>query len=97
VKFWLGVLTAFLVISPIPETDIQYEVFVERIATVEEPVSTPVIDSFVDLHEFERQSDCLWTFLQKNEIEITLDNVITAGYWTDMHGGACSMIGEDDE
>jgi hypothetical protein len=66
-------------------------------AVYDEPDETPYADSLVDWVEVDRQTDCLWTFLQEHEIELTLANVITAGDWTDMHGGACAMIGEDDE
>ena len=60
-------------------------------------VSTPIADSLVDWQELERQTDCLWELLQDTGVEITLDVVLAAGTWTDALGGACFVIGEDDE
>jgi hypothetical protein len=56
------------------------------------PEPTPIVDRLVDWEQVDRDSDCLWDFLQQHRIEITLANVITAGDWTDMHGGACAMM-----
>jgi hypothetical protein len=58
---------------------------------------TPVIDALVDWDEVDRQTDCLWDFLQASGVEITLQTVVAAGAWTDALGGACLVIGEDDE
>jgi hypothetical protein len=60
-------------------------------------VPTPFADSLVDWDEHERQTACLWDFLQAHNIELTLQNVLTAGDWTDMHGGACAMMGDGDD
>ena len=78
------------------------EVFVVTVE-VESPwekalqLETPIADSLVDWVEFERQTDCLWEFLQASGVEITLQTVTAAGTWTDALGGACLVIGEDDE
>jgi hypothetical protein len=59
---------------------------------------TPIADSLVDWDDFDRQSDCLFEWLQGQVgWEITLERVLAAGYWTDALGGACLLIGEDDE
>jgi hypothetical protein len=103
VRFAVGLLFGMLLVQPetvpVAETAWQTVVVLERVevAVVAEVVETPFADSLVDWVEVDRQTDCLWTFLQEHEIELTLANVITAGDWTDMHGGACAMIGEDDE
>jgi len=64
-------------------------------------VETPVIDGLFfteeDWVEIDRQSDCLWKFLQASGVEITLQTVMAAGTWTDALGGACLVIGEDNE
>jgi hypothetical protein len=60
-------------------------------------VETPLLDSLVDWEEVERQTDCLWEFMQAAGVEITLEVVLAAGTWTDALGGACLVIGEDDE
>jgi hypothetical protein len=61
-------------------------------------VKTPVIDELVDWDEVERQTDCLWVFLTEHfGHDITLDRVLAAAAWTDELGGACLVIGEDDE
>jgi hypothetical protein len=76
---------------------------VHRLVTVEvqpdaEPnTPTPVADALVDWDEVDRQTDCLWVLLQREQVEITLEVVIAAGVWTDALGGACRVIGEDDE
>ena len=59
-------------------------------------VPTPIADSLVDWEELERQTDCLWEYLQASGVEITLEIVLAAGTWTDALGGACLVIGEDD-
>ena len=79
-----------------PEATVEY-----RVVTVEvepETFDTPIADALVDWVEHERQSDCLWVFLTDHfGHELTLDRVLAAGAWTDALGGACLVIGEDDE
>jgi hypothetical protein len=60
-------------------------------------VETPLADALVDWVEVERQTDCLWEFMSQADVEITLEVVLAAGTWTDALGGACLVIGEDDE
>jgi hypothetical protein len=65
-------------------------------------VETPVIDGMFftdeDWAEIDRQSDCLFEFIREHVgHDITLEIVLTAGLWTDALGGACLVIGEDDE
>ena len=62
-----------------------------------QPTPTPIADSLIDWDEQERQNLCLWTFLQESGVELTFENVIAAGDWTDALGGACAVIGEYDE
>ena len=59
--------------------------------------STPYADSLTDVEEAERQGACLWEWMRQQGVEFTLDSVMAAGYWTDVQGGACLLIGEDDE
>ena len=86
-----------------PETTVQV---VERVVEVERTwadmaeVETPVIDSLfltdAEIEEIERESDCLFDWLQEQVgWEITLERVLAAGYWTDALGGACYVMGED--
>jgi hypothetical protein len=63
----------------------------------EPDVETPYADSLVDWVELDRQTDCLWTLLQDAGVDLTLEVVLAAGTWSDALGGACLMIGEDDE
>jgi hypothetical protein len=104
VKFWLGVLFSILVISPIPEVFAVIDTEVDVVETkvidvpsVYDSTPTPVIDSMIDWEEQDRQNECLWLYLQQLGWEITFDNVILAGSWADANGGACLLIGEDDE
>jgi hypothetical protein len=70
---------------------------IEVIVEVESSVETPYADSLIDWDEINRQDDCLWTFLRDSELEITFEMVWAAGVLTDALGGACRVIGEDDE
>ena len=67
------------------------------IRTVEVVTETPFADGLIDWDEQERQSDCLWTFMQEAELELTFEMVWSAGEVADALGGACYLIGEDDE
>ena len=58
---------------------------------------TPISDSLVDWEQVERETDCLWEFLQDHfGRDITLDRVLAAGYWTGELGGACALTGDTD-
>ena len=96
-KFWAGVFFTLLVVSPKTEIVTEYQTIVRHEEVQLEWEDTPVLDSRVDWEEHERQSVCLWDYLKEQEIEINLWNVLVAGDYTDMMGGACFLIGEDDE
>jgi len=96
VKFALGIAFTMLTVAPTPVETVWVETVV-RTVEVERKVETPIADSLVDWDEHERQSKCLWVFLQDSGVELTLNTVIAAGDWTDALGGACKVIGEDDE
>jgi hypothetical protein len=72
-----------------------YDIIVRSAPAVE--AATPIADSLVDWDEHERQTECLWKFLGAHGVELTLQTVLAAGDWTDALGGACQVIGEDDE
>lgn len=95
-RFWVGVLFALLVLDPLPVTVTEYDYMVTVIEVERQRTPTPILDSLVDWDKAEAQADCLWTFLQENNIDITLRNVLAAGEWTDINGGACALIGEQD-
>jgi hypothetical protein len=97
-KFWLGVFTTLLVVAPIPVIVTHYETVVQEVEVQPERVDTPILDSLVkDWDEVERQSDCLFLYLQEHlGYDITLEAVIHAGAWLDILGGPCLVIGEDD-
>lgn len=92
----MGVLFALLVLDPLPVTVTEYDYMVTVIEVEAQHTPTPILDSLVDWDEAEAQINCLWTFLQESNIEITLRNVLAAGEWTDINGGACALIGEQD-
>jgi len=99
VRFWLGVLTSLLVVSPSTVEVPYYETFVREVEVQPEWVETPIIDSMItdeEWVEIERQSLCLYDYLKVHDIDITLENVLTVGDYTDIMGGACYLIGEDD-
>lgn len=96
-KFWYGVFVTLLLISPNPSTVTHYETVVREVEVEREWADTPIADSLVDWTDFEKETDCLWEFLQAHVgYNITLDAVLAAGYWTDILGGACAVIGEED-
>jgi len=96
-KFWVGVFATLLVISPDSTVVTHYETVVREVEIEREWADTPILDSLVDWDEVDRQTDCLWEFLQAHVgYNITLDAVLAAGYWTDILGGACAVIGEED-
>jgi hypothetical protein len=59
-----------------------------------EPAPNPDVDLLIDWDEVDRQTECLWRFLQQAEVELTLQSVLAAGEWTDALGGACHVMGE---
>jgi hypothetical protein len=101
-RFSVGLAVGGLVVwlgtpGPASITDYQVVTRTETVEVVEADVPTPFADSLVDWDRVEAETDCLWEFLQRHGIELTLSNVLTAGDWVDMHGGACAMMeGEDD-
>lgn len=72
-----------------------------QVVTVEvkpEPKPTPYADSLVDFDALERETDCLWVILQDTfGHEITMERVTAAAMWTHELGGACAVIGDDDD
>ena len=68
-----------------------------RTVVVEPETVTPFADSLIDWDEQDRQSDCLWTFMQDSELELTLEMECSSAEVADALGGACYLIGEDDE
>lgn len=94
-KFWLGVLVTLLVFAPREVAGAtQYQVIVRELPAKRE-VAPADIDS-VSVREAERQGLCLWEFMSRRGLDITLENVLVSGEWTDINGGACYLIGEDD-
>jgi hypothetical protein len=78
-----------------PVTVSQPDVII-RTVEVEPETVTPFADSLIDWDEQERQSDCLWTFMQDSELELSLEMVWAAGEVADALGGACYLIGEHE-
>lgn len=80
------------------EPQVVYRVVTVEVVPEPEPwVETPLADALIDWDEHDRQTDCLWELLQREQVEITFEVVIAAGVWTDALGGACRVIGDDDE
>lgn len=98
-KFWAGVVFTLLVVSPRTEvvSTTEYQTIVRTVEVKPKWKPTPVLDSLIDVEEEDRQGHCLWYYMRENNIEITLWNVIVSGDYADMMGGACYLIGEDDE
>ena len=97
-KFWIGVFTSLLVMSPTTVVVTEYETIIHEVEREREWVETPILDSFVDFDEVDRQADCLFEYLRQHVgWEITLERVLAAAEWTDTLGGACLVIGVDSE
>jgi hypothetical protein len=79
--------------------EVAYQVVtVEVEPEVRVPAPTPIADSLVDWEELERDTDCLWVILQEHfGWDITMERVTAGALWTHELGGACYLIGEDDE
>ena len=73
-----------------------HQVFVREV-TPEWDAYTFAVDARLDLDELDRQGHCLWEFMREHGVEVTLENVFVVGDYTDVMGGACYLIGEDDE
>ena len=94
----MGVLITLLVVAPTTVIVTEYETIVREVEYKPEWVETPILDSLVDFDEVDRQSDCLFEFLRSHVgYDITLERVLAAAEWTDSLGGACLVIGVDDE
>ena len=95
-RFAAGVLFALLAFHPREVTTTEYQVIVVEVEAERPPAESPVIDELInfDIEESERQSDCLWHLLRYWQLEITLDNVLIAGAWADLHDGPCAMMEE---
>jgi hypothetical protein len=95
-KFWVGVFTTLLVVAPTPVIVTHYETVVKEVEVQPERVDTPILDSLLtdeDWERIDRESDCLFEFLQLHVgWDITLDAVLAGGYWTDTLGGACLVM-----
>jgi hypothetical protein len=98
-----AVLTGAVALVLWPEPQLVVERVVEQVevevpATWEDhlQVETPAIDSLLtdeDWAEIDRESDCLFEFLQHHVgWDITLEAVMAAGDWTDVLGGACAVL-----
>jgi hypothetical protein len=93
VRFAAGLLAGVALMMLLPA-----EVPVETVVALHvDELGTPYADSLTDVDEAERQGACLWAWMNEQGVEFTLDSVMAAGYWTDVQGGACLLIGEDDE
>jgi hypothetical protein len=77
--------------AAVPEVQV-----IVREVTVEVEVEPKPVNDRIDWDEVERQTDCLWAFMQEQGLELTFDMVWAAGEVTDALGGACLVIGEDE-
>jgi hypothetical protein len=78
-----------------PQT--HYQVVVQTVEVEVPSGQTPVIDSMIDWEKQDKENECLWNFMQEFELEITFDMVWAAGKVTDALGGACLVMGDNDE
>ena len=100
VKFWAGFLFAAFTLNPLPEpgthtTDVWVVTETVRVQVEWEP--TPYADSLVDWDRQAAEEECLWLLLKAGGWDITYKNVVTLSDWAALNGGACGMLGEDDD
>jgi hypothetical protein len=76
---------------------VEYRTVTVQVEPDDEWVDTPFADALVDWVQVDSDTDCLWVLLQREQVELTFENVWAAGVWSDALGGACLLIGEDDE
>lgn len=90
VGFMAGVVVA-MVLTPEPEPEVIHETFVR---TVEVEAERPWVDySREPRPDYdEAEGYCLYDLMVLQGHELTLQNVITAGDWADMNGGACALL-----
>lgn len=97
-KFWLGVLATLLVFTPRGVAGAtHYETFTETVYMEKDVSFNRTVErlSEASINEAERQGMCLWEFMQRRGLDITLENVLVSGEWTDINGGACYLVGQD--
>lgn len=97
----VAVLLSLLTVHPVVQQVTVYETVVREVQVDLTPAPTPIIDSLITPEQWEAmeaESLCLYDFLVAHfGWDITLDRVLAGGAWTDELGGACAVIGDDDE
>ncbi|HEY7825038.1 MAG TPA: hypothetical protein VIG24_19515 [Acidimicrobiia bacterium] len=100
-KFAVALLFTVLAVKPVqPDPVVVYETVVRTVEVERSAVPDPVQPDYMtdaEWAEFERQSECLWRLMRDRDMPITYENVVAADVWAEHNGGACLLIGEDDE
>jgi len=101
-KVTIGVLFSLLTLHPTGETIYITETIVRTVEVEREREPWPEPeqpDHMTDDEwaEFERQSECLWNLMRERGMEITLETVTAADVWAEHNGGACHLLGDNDE
>ena len=94
----VGAVAASMWPEPVAHVDHRVEVYEREVivgwAEMLE-VETPIVDALVDWDKVDRETDCLWEFLQAQNVDITMRAVLAAGEWLEVNGGACVAVGRE--
>jgi len=83
--------------EPVAQTDHQVIVRTVEVEVEVEVEPEPAAEVSLSADEYERETECLWEFMQKHDLEMSPGMVLAATESTRMFGGACYLMGDDDE
>lgn len=82
--------------QPVPQT--AHQVIVRTVHVEVEPEPEPAaVEAPMDVDAYERETECLWEFIQKHELDMDVGMVWAATEATRQFGGACYLMGDEDE
>jgi hypothetical protein len=96
----VGLLMLLLSLESATVVQTDYQTFVRTVEVqAEREPFEPRPEGLTDAEwsQYERQAGCQWTLMRDRDMPITFENVVAVDIWAEHHGGACAMIGEDDE
>jgi len=83
--------------EPAPQVHYQVVVRTVEVDVEPQPEPEPLTEVSLDADEYERETECLWEFMQKHELDMDVGMVWAATEATRMFGGACYLMGDEDE
>jgi len=78
------------------EPQVNYQVIVRTVTVEVEPEPEPAaVEAPMDVDAYERETECLWEFMQKHDLDMDEGMVWAATEATRQFGGACYLMGDD--